>query len=263
MTDEVLKQQPQRIKEFLLKTSILDQLYSPLCDAVTLQTNGQAVLEHLESGNLFIAPLDNNRRWYRYHHLFSDLLEHNLSLTFPDQIPVLNLRASVWYENNGYLDRAIYHAQSAGAQDRVAFIIEDHWQEYIHRGELTSLQAWLDSLNPQYTKNSAPLSMAYCWINVMTRTFKPLPGYVKDIRAAFGPIVKNEVLKPVNKMAVIPSLLETIETIISLDNNHPQKAETHAKKAISLIPADLPLISQESPSRYSGLLVSPGVSRIG
>ncbi|MBK5109577.1 MAG: hypothetical protein JJE12_15690, partial [Anaerolineales bacterium] len=169
LTEEVLKQQPKDAKDFLLKTSILQRMSGPLCNAVTQNTNSQAVLEELESGNLFIVPLDNTRHWYRYHHLFADLLAHNLSVTFPDQIPELHQRASSWFEANDLLDQAIAHAQSAGSKDRIALIIEDHWQEYIHRGELAKLRNWLDSLNPAYTKNSAPLSMAYCWINVMTR----------------------------------------------------------------------------------------------
>ena len=245
LTEEVLRQQPKEIKDFLLKTSILNRLSGSLCDAVTQQPNGHIVLENLESGNLFIVPLDNERRWYRYHHLFAELLAHNLFITYPEQIPGLHQRASAWYEINGFLDEAIFHAQSADSKDRMASIVEDHWQEYIHRGELTKLRGWLDYLNPEYTKMSAPLCMAYCWIHVMTRRFDPLTSYVKDIHAALLPITKNDAVQLPNKLAVIPSLVETIEAIIALHNRQPQGAKFHAQKAISLVPANLDLVSQE------------------
>ena len=263
LTEEVLKQQPKEIKDFLLKTSILQRMSSSLCNAVTQNTNSQAVLEELESGNLFIVPLDNTRHWYRYHHLFADLLAHNLSVSFPDQIPELHQRASSWFEANDLLDQAIAHAQSAGSVDKVALIIEDHWQEYIHRGELAKLRSWLDSLNPAYTKNSAPLSMAYCWINVMTRNFKPLPSYVKDICAVIEPIAAGEVLEQPNKIAVIPSLVETVEAVISLDNNQPQKAESHALRAISIIPENLDPITRELLQGAAGYWYAQALRALG
>ena len=111
LADEVLRQRPKGTKDFLLQTSILNRLSGPLCDAVrfaaaegsavTDQKNSQAILEALEAANLFIVPLDNERRWYRYHHLFADLLRQRLHQQQPDSVAKLHVRASAWYEKNG------------------------------------------------------------------------------------------------------------------------------------------------------------------
>ena len=98
LVEEVLQRQPEHVRSFLLQTSILDRLSGPLCDAVTGQDGGKAMLEALERGNLFVVPLDDRRRWYRYHHLFADVLQARLLDEQPDQVPDLHRRASAWYE---------------------------------------------------------------------------------------------------------------------------------------------------------------------
>ena len=116
LLEEVLHQQPESIQAFLLRTSVLDRMCGPLCDAVLLDPSvpGQATLEVLERANLFIVPLDNERRWYRYHHIFGDLLRKRLgrSLT-PDGIAGLHIHASEWYENNDLMLEAFRHAAGA------------------------------------------------------------------------------------------------------------------------------------------------------
>ena len=110
LAEEVLQRQPDRVQAFLLQTSILGRLSGPLCDAVTGQGGGKAMLEALDRGNLFLVPLDDRRRWYRYHHLFADVLQARLLDEQPGQVPELHRRASAWYEQNG--------EQSAGHRPR-------------------------------------------------------------------------------------------------------------------------------------------------
>ncbi len=112
LAEEVLARQPDRVQAFLLQTCILDRLNGPLCDAVTGQGGGKAMLEALDRGNLFLVPLDDRRRWYRYHHLFGDVLQARLLDERPGQVPDLHRRASVWYEQNGEQSVAIGHALS-------------------------------------------------------------------------------------------------------------------------------------------------------
>jgi LuxR family maltose regulon positive regulatory protein len=197
-------------------------------------------LESLEAANLFIIPLDNERRWYRYHHLFADLLKRRLMRAFPDRIPELHRRASLWYEREGYLDDAIHHAQAAGDDDRLARIIEKHWQEIIHRGEAKKLKLLLDALGPAYTKNSAPLSMAYCWIYVLMDDIRPIPGHLEDIQVALAEAARNNGAHQPIRLAVIPSLVETMQATVLLEDGQAAKAKEHALKAIQLIPHDLP-----------------------
>ncbi len=104
LTEEVLRSRPPGTRSFLLETSVLDRLTGPLCDAVcgaSCEGDGQATLERLEEANLFLIPQDNERRWYRYHHLFAEVLRNQLEATQPDLVPTLHRRASEWFEGNG------------------------------------------------------------------------------------------------------------------------------------------------------------------
>jgi LuxR family maltose regulon positive regulatory protein len=130
LIEEVLQQQSESIQTFLLRTSILDRLCGPLCDAVLLDSSvsGQETLEHLEHANLFIVSLDNERRWYRYHHLFGDLLRQRLGQTLKtEEIAEHHIRASEWYEQNGFPSDAIHHAFAVEDFERVAKIAELEW----------------------------------------------------------------------------------------------------------------------------------------
>jgi LuxR family transcriptional regulator, maltose regulon positive regulatory protein len=133
LVEEVLGQQPESVQIFLLRTSILNRMCGPLCDAVLLdsptsgqETAGQETLEHLEHTNLFIVPLDNERYWYRYHHLFADLLRQRLGSS--QELPKYHLRASEWYEANNDLAEAFNHALAAGGFERAARLAEVAWQ---------------------------------------------------------------------------------------------------------------------------------------
>jgi LuxR family maltose regulon positive regulatory protein len=130
LMEEVLASQPPEVQSFLLHTCVLNQLSSDLCDAVWQGAQGaqpaQAVLERLERSNLFLIPLDQNRRWYRYHHLFADLLQARLKAGRPDLIPELHRRASTWYESNHEPTPAVEHALTAGDYDRAADLLERH-----------------------------------------------------------------------------------------------------------------------------------------
>ena len=133
LADEVLDRQPPDVRRFLLDTSILDRLSAPLCDAVTGRTDGKAMLESLERQNLFVVPLDDQRRWYRYHHLFADVLHARLLDERPDDVSELHRRASDWYDQAGDPEAAVRHALAAGdvdlAADRVELAIPELLRE--------------------------------------------------------------------------------------------------------------------------------------
>jgi LuxR family maltose regulon positive regulatory protein len=154
LVEEVLEQQSESVQTFLLQTSILDRLTGPLCDAVrfgeaetrTGQDTGQAILEYLDQANLFVVPLDNERRWYRYHHLFADLLRQQMRQIDPEQVPNLHNLASAWYEAKGMLVDAFYHATAAGDIERAARLIEGEKLPVHLRSVVTPILAWLESL---------------------------------------------------------------------------------------------------------------------
>ncbi len=122
LLDEVLHKQPENIRSFLLQTSILERICGQLCDAVLPGSSiaGQEILEHLEHANLFIVPLDNERCWYRYHHLFAELLRNRLARAYPDQTADLHRRASDWYAHNDFPYEAITHALTVQDWTRAA-----------------------------------------------------------------------------------------------------------------------------------------------
>ncbi len=124
LVEEVLQRQPEPVRNFLLQTAILDRLNGSLCDAVTGQEEGNARLEALQRGNFFVVPLDDKRHWYRYHHLFADVLRMHLMAEQPDQVPALHRRASEWYEHNGSAADAIRHALAAEDFERAADLVE-------------------------------------------------------------------------------------------------------------------------------------------
>jgi LuxR family maltose regulon positive regulatory protein len=124
LVEEVLQRQPEHVRNFLLQTAILDRLSSLLCDAVTGQEDGRGMLEALERGNLFVIPLDDQRQWYRYHHLFAEVLQAHLREAQPNRVSMLHLRASEWYERNGLRPDAIRHALAAKNFELAAGLIE-------------------------------------------------------------------------------------------------------------------------------------------
>jgi LuxR family maltose regulon positive regulatory protein len=163
LVEEVLQQQPSSVQTFLLQTAILDRLTAPLCDAVTGQDNGRATLHMLEHANLFIVPLDEEQRWYRYHHLFAELLRQRLRHMHPEQVPALHQRTSEWYEENGYADEAIEHALRAQAFERAASLIEEHIDAIWQRGEHTKLRRWLAQLPVELIFTKPHLCIIYAW----------------------------------------------------------------------------------------------------
>jgi LuxR family transcriptional regulator, maltose regulon positive regulatory protein len=158
LVEEVLQKQSATIQAFLLLTSILDRMCGPLCDAVMLDTStsGQETLEYLDHANLFIVPLDNERRWYRYHHLFGDLLRQRLLQNFaPERIAELHISASEWSESNGLTFEAFRHATAAGDVERVERLIESREIDLHFHSVTTVVLEWLASL-PEAVLNAHP-----------------------------------------------------------------------------------------------------------
>jgi LuxR family transcriptional regulator, maltose regulon positive regulatory protein len=162
LVEEVLRQQPGSIQTFLLRTSILDRLCGPLCDAVLTNSaaSGQEILEHLEHANLFIVPLDNERHWYRYHHLFAELLRHRLERTQSALAPKLHLKASIWFENENLIEEAVVHAIASHDWEHAADLIQNVAQRVYGQTNVTYLRNWLQSL-PESVIRARPWLCVY------------------------------------------------------------------------------------------------------
>jgi ATP/maltotriose-dependent transcriptional regulator MalT len=161
LSDQVLQQQPENLRLFLLQTSILDRLCAPLCDALTGYTDSQSILEMLDQRNLFLVQLDDDRRWYRFHHLFADVLKHRLKEEQSVAMLELHRRASDWHEREGLLPQAVHHALAAQEFEPAAQLIERAADTMWQRGEITTLTGWMQAL-PDAVRHARPaLSLEY------------------------------------------------------------------------------------------------------
>jgi LuxR family maltose regulon positive regulatory protein len=163
LVDEVLSRQPTQMQAFLQRTAILERFTAPLCEAVTGQPTSADLLERLEAANLFLIPLDDERRWYRFHHLFAEFLQHRLKDAEAERMPELHRRASAWFEGEGWTDEAIRHAFLAADDNLAARLVDDaaaelalHW----HNKQLIEyFQQLPSSLLPFYPR----LCIFCCW----------------------------------------------------------------------------------------------------
>ena len=146
LVEEVLGRQPDVVRAFLLDTSVLDQLSGGLCDALTGRSDGQLMLETLERENLFVVPLDDERRWYRYHHLFADALRARLAARHADRVGELHAAASRWLANNKLLGDAVRHAIASGDHEHTADLVELTLADMRRRRQDRAVRDWLVTL---------------------------------------------------------------------------------------------------------------------
>lgn len=184
LTDEVLRQQPAPVQSFLLRTAILDRLCGSLCDAVADVDESWAMLRALEHANLFIIPLDDERRWYRYHQLFADALRVRLQQTAPEQLATLHGRAALWYAANGWATQAVSHALAAGDLEHAAHLIERTARTMLMRGEHTTLLEWFTALPDPLIVARPELNLARAWALLQWGQSAAVEPYLRDIERA-------------------------------------------------------------------------------
>jgi LuxR family maltose regulon positive regulatory protein len=160
LSAEVLAGESAEMRDFLLRTSILERLSGPLCDAVTGRSGSAQALDRIVRSNVFLIPLDSRREWYRYHHLFAELLRHELALVDPELAPTLHRRAADWYRERGPAGLAIHHAVAAGMTDEAADLVATHWNGFLNRGRLATVVGWLDALPPGTVAGDPRLCLA-------------------------------------------------------------------------------------------------------
>jgi LuxR family maltose regulon positive regulatory protein len=201
LVEEVLRHQPRHIQDFLFQTSILVNLSGPLCDAVTgipssgAEASGQQTLEYLERSNLFLVPLDPERRWYRYHHLFADLLRTRLEQKTPRRLSELHLRASAWYEQNEMLPEAVDHALAGKEFDLATRLIEGRIEQLLAENGLPQLLGWIRRIPPDFAAAHPWLCIARAWSAMFTndaaRTGSLLQAAELSIRPGDPPGLRN------------------------------------------------------------------------
>ncbi|HEX5975125.1 MAG TPA: hypothetical protein VFY57_08210, partial [Rubrobacteraceae bacterium] len=240
LAEEVLDRQPEHVQEFLLATSILDDLTGPLCDALTGRSDGDEVLERLERENLFVFALDDERRWYRYHNLFADFLRGNLARESPEHMDELHRIASAWNEQNGGLSSAIEHALSAGDHERAARLMERGIGQTWYRGEVATLLGWLGKL-PEGTMRRRPLLLIWFAAAMMLAgQFDGVESLLEEADRVLGNSSGAETI-PGSEEDDPKHLLATAASVRSMYSRlqgDPSGAIEHARRALDLLPED-------------------------
>jgi LuxR family transcriptional regulator, maltose regulon positive regulatory protein len=186
LAEEVLERQPERVQTFLLETSILDSLSGPLCDALTGRNDGQRTLERLERENLLVVPLDDERVWYRYHHLFADFLRDRLERARPERVEELHMAAAAWCEGHGLIDNAVRHTLAASNLGWAARLIEQHVADVLARSERATLDRWLAALPPELVRSRPRLCLVQAYQVMLAGRLDELERLLDDAEQALS-----------------------------------------------------------------------------
>ncbi len=244
LAEEVLQSQSESVRGFLLQTAILDRLSASLCDAVTGRDDGKEVLAMLERANLFVIPLDEQRQWYRYHHLFAEVLQARLIEKQSDQLPTLHRRASDWYERNGMRTDAIHHALAAADFEWSAELIELAWRAMDRSLQSATWLGWVQALPDEVVRARPVLSLGYAWALLSCGELEASEVRLRDAERWLDPAPASGLA--VTKMVVIDE--EEFRLLpVSIASARAYRAQslgdmpgtvTYAQQALDLLPED-------------------------
>ena len=192
LTEQVLNQQPGDIRRFLLQTSILDKLNGDLCAAVTGRSDSHALLEEFFNANLFLIPLDDEGQWYRYHHLFADLLGNHLKTLPKIQSTELHRLASRWYAREGLPSEAIQHALAAKDYPFSVYLLESHAMEMIMQGYAKTVNDWVKSLPEEWSSQSPKTRLAFAWALILRGAYSEVVKYLEQLQATWIEFPSND-----------------------------------------------------------------------
>jgi LuxR family maltose regulon positive regulatory protein len=255
LTEEVLDGQPERVREFLLETAVLERLSGDLCDAVTGRDDGQAMLEQVEQAGLFLVPLDEVRGWWRYHHLFADLLRARLPQERPGRVPELHRAAAAWYEDHGLADDAVGHALAAGDNARAGRLVEQHFDETLYlRSEGATAQRWLAALPGELFQSRPRLLLAR---GLLAATLGRADAPVAEFERVLAAFPVDEPFEPsagkaASMLVNIPALLALHHSFAAQLRGDAEGTATFAAQALAELAEDERLLS----STAQGLLAA-------
>ena len=231
LTEEVLGQQPADIQKFLLQTSILDRLNGDLCDAVTGRPDSHALLERLYHANLFLTPLDDERKWYRYHHLFADLLRDLLAAAPERDASELHRRASAWCDRAGMPREAIDHALAAMDYATAISLIEAHAMDMIMQGHAKTVHGWVGALPAEWRTHSPRTDLAFAWMHMLRGDYAQANECLERLEAWLA-----DSPEPASESQVIEAEWLAIRTLMSNMRGDAAAGHAQASRALELAP---------------------------
>ena len=252
LSDEVLYRQPEDVRRFLLRSSILDALCGPLCEAVVDSTAqpgyGAAILDRLEHANLFLTPLDLQHEWFRYHPLFADFLRHVESETEPTEIPLLQQRAALWFERHANLDEAFRYALVSGDGEWAADLIERNTESLIKTGDLQLLTRWIGKLPAEVVHQHPYLSLTYAWGSIAVYQIDNARYWLEDVQRSIDRVEKQSTETKTREHVESDSLwnihggLAICRSTLALMSGDIQQAAEYSREAEQYLKEENPFI---------------------
>ena len=233
LVEEVLARQPDAVRTFLLETSVLDRLTGSLCDAVTGGDESRALLESLDRSNLFIVALDDGRRWYRYHHLFAEVLRAHLLAEHPGVVPDLHRRAAQWYAEAGEPVPGVRHALAAGDVDRAADLVERTVIGMLRERQEATVRRWLDELPDDVVRNRPVLAVGFIGALMSSGAFSTVEDRLEDVERLLATPPPDLVVLDETELARLPGAIETYRAALALVAGDPAATVRHAALAIA------------------------------
>jgi LuxR family maltose regulon positive regulatory protein len=242
LVDEVLARQGAEVRDFLLRTAILQRLTGSLCDAVTGRTEGGRVLEELDRANVFVVALDGQRAWYRYHHLFGDVLRARLLAEHPEQVPALHRAASNWYADQGLLADAVRHALAAGDDERAAYLMESALPELRRTRQDALMLDWIRSLPEPVARRRPVLSIVSAWSQMMTGDLAGMERWLDAAEAALAAGAPDQELAAgwadTEDLRTAPATLWVYRAALAQARGDVPATMAHARHALDLAGAE-------------------------
>ncbi|GHO87169.1 hypothetical protein [Dictyobacter formicarum] len=231
LCEEVLSWQPASIQSFLLHTAILPRLSAPLCDAVMGQRASQEMLESLDRANLFVVSLDEKREWYRYHHLFAEVLTNRLKLTMPEMVSELHRRASIWYEEHAFVNEAVQHGLAAQDDERVVCLIEREAIALELSGQHQTVLNWIRGLPEEIVRTRPMLSLICAMGLIFARQFEQAETRLRDAEDSRSCDHPDEQVQ-----MILGGIAYCRAELRSLSSNDLAGSIALARRALSLLP---------------------------
>ena len=262
LVEEVLQRQTEQIRTFLLRTCLLDRLSGALCDAVTGEPGGRATLESLDRANLFLVPLDDSRHWYRYHHLFAEMLQAHLLDERADEVPELHRRASRWYEQSGQPSPAVRHALAAGDVERAADLVELAGPALRRSRQEATIRGWLDVIPEEVVRRRPVLAVGLVGALMAGGEFGGIEERLRDAERWLEPAVPDRegpqarsermIVVDEKELSRLPGVIEMSRAGLALIRGDLPDTLRHAQLAIDRATAE-DHVTRAGASALSGL----------
>jgi LuxR family maltose regulon positive regulatory protein len=238
LAEEVLNRQTEETRRFLLQTSILEKLSGGLCDSITGGKDGAAELERLHRANLFLVPLDEERRWYRYHALFADLLRDRTAALPKEEVAGWHRRAGGWYERADFPDEAIRHYLSAAEYADAVRLIEAHAMDLVMRWHIKTVDGWMRSIPPEWFEQSIRANLAFLWMLMIRREYERLRMHLQRLQKLFSESQTGEASDPSLRAKWL-----ALQAMMLSARHRPEESLRLAEEARTIAPAgDFPTL---------------------